>query len=419
MNDVIGKRARSGLLLSFATALCCAACGEDPVEGAATAVVKRGPLVFTASYYGELKAKESVPVFAPIIPEIPWYSFTVVTVLDDGAHVKKDDVVLQLDRAPVEEELFQADTAYRVAEAERKRAEHNLAKEKIDLELQVERCRMNVEKAKLNVTEGVNYKSKLEVEQAKLDVKKAELELTQAEKSLGAFAKKRQTTIEAETVKVDAALKQKTGLEKALVLIDVKAPADGVLYRPLTQLNRANNERVAPGKSVRGGDKLVEIPDLTVFEANLIVRQREAALISVGDAATVYAAAVPEEPIPARVVRVDSFATTRNERLGTETAEGNLKEIAVVVELEKAPKELRPGGSARAEIRSILAKDAVLLPLAALREPLKNGVSSVALAGGGIRKIKVGKTTTTFAEALEGVKPGDEVVLGSPPGAAP
>jgi HlyD family secretion protein len=419
MNSLFGKRARVRLILSSAVSLCCAACGGDPVEGAATAVLKRGPLVFTASYYGELKPKESEPVFAPIIPEIPWYSFTVVTVLDDGAHVKKDDVVLRLDRAPVEEELFQADTAYRVAEAERKRAEHNLAKEKIDLELQVERCRMNLEKAKLSVAEGVNYRSKLEVEQAKLDVKKAELELTQAEKSLGAFAKKHQTTIEAETVKVDAALKQKTGLEKALVLIDVKAPADGVLYRPLTQLNRTNNERVAPGKSVRGGDKLVEIPDLTVFEANLIVRQREAALISVGDTATVYAAAIPEAPIPARVVRVDSFATTRNERLGTETAEGNLKEIAVVVELAKAPAELRPGGSVRAEIRSILARDAVLVPLAALRGPLRDGVSSVALAGGEIRKIKVGKTTTAFAEALGGVKPGDEVVLGSPPGAVP
>jgi HlyD family secretion protein len=340
-----------------------------------------------------------------------------VSVLDDGAQVKKGDVVLNLDRAPVEEELFQADTAYRVAEAERRRAEHNLSKEKIDLELQVERCRMGLERARLSVVEGVNYKSKLETEQAKLDVKKAELELLQAEKALGAFAKKRQTTLEAETVKVDAALKQKRGLETALVLIDVKAPADGVLYRPLTQLNRSNNQRVSPGTTVRGGDKLLEIPDLKTFEANLVVRQREAALISVGDAATVYAAALPEQAISARVVRVDSFATTRNERLGTDTAEGNLKEIEVVVELEKAPKELRPGGSVRAEITSVLVKDALIVPLAALQKPLVNGANSVALAAGAIREIKVGKTTTAFAEVLGGLKPGDQIVLGSPSGA--
>ncbi len=415
MNDACRSPFRTWTAAAIAAGLCACACADDPAGRAATAGVRRGPLVFTASYYGELKAKDSQPVFAAIIPEIPWYSFTVVSVLDDGAQVKKGGVVLELDRAPVEEELFQADTAYRVADADRRRAEHTLSKEKIDLELQVERCRLGVEKARLSVEEGVNYKSKLEVEQAKLDVKKAELELEQAQKALGAFAKKRETTLEAETVKVDAALKQKTGLETALVLVDVKSPADGVLYRPLTQLNRANNERVAPGKSVRGGDKLLEIPDLSAFEATLAVRQREAALISVGDAATVYAAAIPEQPIPARVVRVDSFATTRNERLGTKTAEGNLKEIAVVVELAKAPKELRPGGSVRAEIRSVLAKDATVVPLAALREPLSGGASSVAMAGGEIRRVKIGKTTTEFAEVLGGLKPGEAVELGAPP----
>jgi HlyD family secretion protein len=415
MNDACTNGARLSLLAALLAGLFSARCADDPAGRSASAAVARGPLVFTASYYGELKARKSQPVFAPIIPEIPWYSFTVVSVLDDGTRVKKGDVVLELDRAPVEEELFQADTAYRVADAERRRAEHNLSKERIDLELQVERSRLGLEKAKLSVAEGVNYKSKLEVEQAKLDVKRAELELEQAQKALGAFAKKRETTLEAENVKVEAALKQKKGLETALVLIDVKSTADGVLYRPLTQLNRANNERVAPGKSVRGGDKLLEIPDLSVFEANLAVRQREAALISVGDAATVYAAAIPAQPIPARVVRVDSFATTRNERLGTKTAEGNLKEIAVVVELASAPKELRPGGSVRAEIRSVLAKDAILVPLAALCEPTKNGASSVTLAGGEVRRIKIGRTTTTFAEALAGLKVGEVVALGAPP----
>jgi len=57
----------------------------------------------------------------------------------------------------------------------------------------------------------------------------------------------------------------------------------------------------------------------------------------------------------------------------------------------------------------VLAKDVVLAPLAALKE--SKGVYSVTLKDGRVAQVKVGKTSTTHAEILEGVQPGDELRL--------
>src|SRR5205823_4455366 len=71
--------------------------------------------------------------------------------------------------------------------------------------------------------------------------------------------------------------------------------------------------------------------------------------------------------IAGKVARKDGFATTRNERYGTKTPEGNLKEIAVTLELSEQPEGMRPGGSVRAEIDSVLKADSVLVPLWAVQ----------------------------------------------------
>jgi multidrug resistance efflux pump len=409
----------SALLLLALAALLGPACADAPGAQAPTHAVRRGALEFRGSYFGELRARKSATILAPIVPELPWFSYVVASVIEDGTPVKTGDVVLGFDRPTVEEQLAERTRNYVVAEAERRKLEQGLEKERIDLELEVERKKKSLEKAKLGVVEGVNFKAEIEVEQSKLDVAKAELELLQAEKALAAFAGKRRTTLAVEKVKVDYSLREKLAFERLLGEIDVRSPADGLLYRPLTQLARVNNERVASGKTVRGGDKILEIPDLSAFDVHFYVRQRDATLIDVGDTAVVYATILPDTPIPGRVKRKDTFATTRNERLGTKTPEGNLKEMLVVVELEAAPEGLRPGGSVRLEILSKLADQALLLPLAAVRQTAPGAPPQVELADGALRSVRLGRATTTFAEVLSGLSEGEVVVLSAPPPPAP
>ncbi|OIO08208.1 MAG: hypothetical protein AUJ52_08720 [Elusimicrobia bacterium CG1_02_63_36] len=138
------------------------------------------------------------------------------------------------------------------------------------------------------------------------------------------------------------------------------------------------------------------------------MRQRDAGFIAAGDTVTVTAAILPDRELKAVVKTKATFSTTRNERTGTSSPEGNLKEIEVIAELAEAPKELRPGGTATVRVESTLKKDALLVPLAGLKE--KDDKYWVTAVGKGELEVKIGKISTTFAEALSGVQEGDLIV---------
>jgi hypothetical protein len=116
---------------------------------------------------------------------------------------------------------------------------------------------------------------------------------------------------------------------------------------------------------------------------------------------------MPEESLTGVVVRKEDFAATRNDRLGTKTAEGNFKEIKVVMTLDRAPKQLRPGGTARADLSTRLAKKVLILPLTEIKDGYE-----VVMADGSSRAVKIGRSSMTHAEIVKGIAVGDRVQIG-------
>lgn len=398
----------TALVLVLAFSVGSASSGCKRAEGQETRLTAtRGELVAEQSFHGELVAKKSISVIVPKAPRLD--VLTLKTVLADGTKVKAGDVVATFDTTELEENLRGARTELAIAEAERQKGEHALATEKIGLELEVKRRMMLVEEAKLRLVEGVNLISELERKKAEVQLRSAEVELKLATTALDTFARKRATTLEVSDVKVRTAKELVGEHETALEKFSVKAPAEGVVYRPYVPLNYTR-AKAEPGRVCRAGDKLLELPDLSVFEVVLQVRPRDAARIRVGDPAKVFVAALGDRMIEAKVAAKEDFATTRNERYGTKTPEGNLKEIAVRLELTENPEGLRPGGTVRAELRSLLEKDAVLVPLSAIEEE-KDGKGFVVLAGGARREIEIGASNATHAQAKSGLEGGESLVV--------
>lgn len=392
-------------VLSFVV---CGACTAKKVDRGIFATVERGPLVFSGSFYGELEARESIAIHTPELSGIG--SLTVDTVLADGTKVEKGDTVLTFIKGPVEDELRENESDLAVAKAEMRRVAEGLATERTNLELTRQSMELEVERARLNVVVGINLISKLELAKAKLDLKKAELRLSLAIKAVRSFAKKRAASLEVQQLKVAAIQEKVDQKRKNLAAMDVKAPAGGVIFGPQTRLNWVRG-KVMPGSVTRGGDKLLEIPNLAAYNVALYLRQRDVGLLKKGDQAKVFATMLPNVQLKGTVVRKDDFATTRNERLGSKSAEGNLKEITVIVELAKAHQTLRPGGSARADMTTVLADDVLHLPLAAL-EQTKKGYQ-VVMADGKTREVSIGRSSATHAEVVKGLKAGDRVTVGN------
>jgi multidrug resistance efflux pump len=326
--------------------------------------------------------------------------------------VKKGDIVLAFEKGPVEDELRDLANQLAVKEAMRRKVAESLAKERIDLELKVRGEVMRVERAQLDVVVGVNLISRLELEKAKLDLKQAKLQHRLALKALQSFAAKRKAALDVVRLEEAGIRHQVEEKKRQLVEMDLRAPANGVIYGPYTRANWVRT-KILPGVVARSGDKLLEIPDLSAFNVAAYVRQRDAGLLRLGDQVKVYPTLMPNHELQGKVTKKDNIATTRNERMGTKTADGNLKEIKVTIELREASQLLRPGGTARADVSTVLAKEVLLVPLAALTEA---GYGyEVTMADGSVRSVKVGRTSTSHAEIISGLKEGDKVAVGTKP----
>lgn len=392
-------RTRAALV---ALSLALAGCGREAVPVKLTVPVQRGELVFSGSYYGEIEPRTTHPIMVPELRNT--WQVTVESVLPDGTKVKKGDVVLTLAKGVMTEDLREKESELAVAEASLRKVREQNEDEFISRTLAIRRDEMAVELAKLAVVEGVNLISRIDLEKAKVDLSRAELQLELDKKELVTFEKKRAAALEIERIKVASSTDKVKELRNQLGLLEIKSPADGVLYAPYVRLNWTMG-KAAPGKVARPGDKILEIPELDRFNAAVFVRQREASLVKVGDEARVVATMFPGHLFKGRVVAKDEFATTRNERTGATTPQGTLKEVKVVLELADSDQPLRPGGTVRADLSTVLAKDVLVAPLAALKE--SKGVWSVTQEDGKVVPVKVGRTSTTHAEILEGVSAGD------------
>lgn len=398
---------RSPLLLVVLLGASCLGTLEGEAEPLApTVTVMRGDLVFSSSFYGELEPRTTHPILVPQLRNL--WEVTIEDVLADGTLVKKGDPVLRFTTGALEQTLREAEADLLVAAAELRRAEQLNEDEAISRRLAVQRAELAVELAQLSVVEGVNVISKLDLEKARVSLRNAELQRESALDELATFEKKKRADLEVQSVKVRTAREKVEQLKSELARLTIEAPADGVVYAPYTRLNWQMT-KASPGKVARMGDKILEIPELTAFNAVVYVRQRDASFVSVGDEAKVFVTLAPERAIAAKVVAKDDFATTRNARMGTNTPAGSLKEVRVVLELEPTDLPLRPGGSLRAEVAAVLARDVLQVPLAALTEA--DGAFRATRADGSVVDVKVGKTSNLEAEVTSGLSPGDEVRL--------
>ena len=182
-----------------------------------------------------------------------------------------------------------------------------------------------------------------------------------------------------------------------------------MVYGPITRLNWNRGQKVAPGKVAQANDVLLELPDLSAFDVDIYVRQRDAALLSEGDTAMVYPTIRPDVPLKAKVIKKETFSMPRNERLNTKTPAGNLRELKITFALDGSHEDLRPGGSVRVDVSAQLADDVLRVPLAGLRPGDEDYV--VTLVNGESRTVKIGRSSTSHAEVLEGVSAGDLIYL--------
>ncbi|MGE5587042.1 MAG: efflux RND transporter periplasmic adaptor subunit [Clostridia bacterium] len=226
---------------------------------------------------------------------------------------------------------------------------------------------------------------------ARAQVREAEIALAMAREREVSREKSRQ----AATARLEQARANLALVEAELARTSITAPGDGTVI----------SVTVKKGAVVADGTPVATLARPGGVRVRARVDETDIAAVAVGQEATFTTDALAGTELRGRVAEIAPAAVT----------DGTVPRFPVLIDVDDAPPMLLPGMSADVEIITYSKPDALVVPLQAVFE--KDGGRALFVVDpedstAGEVKVVIGRESLMEAEILEGVHPGDEVVVG-------
>jgi HlyD family secretion protein len=371
-----------------------------------TQKVGQQDLVSVVSASGEVKPKKFVNISANVSGRI------TNLYIQEGDAVKRGQVLARIDSTRFEAGERQSAAALEAAKADLVRAEADL-----------DNSRLAFERAQRMRDEKLIPQQSYDQADAEMKMKHAAVE-----------AQKRRIAQQAALLETN-----RDDLEKTTVV----APMSGVV----TSLVKEEGETVIGAQSF-SPTVIMTVADLSVIEVEILVDETDIRNVRLGQPAEVRVDALEDVKIKGDVTEIGSSAIPRGTTAAAATGQTTAstanvaKDFKVVVTLKDPPPTLRSGLNATAEIETARKPHVLAAPIqavvvrqldkqgkviesgtvqAAEGEPSgpvekgeeKEGVFVISAGQALFRPVKTGIMGETDIEILEGLKEGDEIVVGS------
>ncbi|HSM13535.1 MAG TPA: efflux RND transporter periplasmic adaptor subunit [Thermoanaerobaculia bacterium] len=367
--------------------------GKKDLVEVETAAVEPREIVQTVTATGRIQPVTQINISADVSAKI------VRLGVREGDWVDKGQFLLELDRERYLAEVESAEASLRSAQAQIAVVQENLSKASKDL-------------ARIQDL----YEKKLE-SQANFDSAMAAVEVEKARlRSVGDQAEQSR-----------AALKQ---ARDALSKTTIYAPMEGTV----SKLNKEVGE-IALGSQFQE-DVILEISNLAGMEALVEVDENDIVNVALGDKATIEVDALPGVTFEGEVTEIASSANVSAQGTADQKTEFEVK-VAIL----QPGTDLRPGMTASADIVTDVREGALGVPIqsVAVRTPEQIGVAGeegegeeggaprfepdkdgfvevVFVVEDGVahaRQVRTGIQSETHIELVEGIREGEQVVVGS------
>jgi len=366
--------------------------------------VTSGDVVKTLVISGELRAARYRDVSVPRIRSA--FGSSIAFLADEGIAVKKGERILEFDSSTL---LNQK------SEAERKLDESKLkiAKTKADLQAQLSDLRNEVAQAEGSLEIAELYgripkellpandfqRYQVDLDQAKLALDKAKERLANLEESMPAQIE----LVEIEKSQAELDLRKIDG-DLALLLID--APQDGII---IFGDNWRENRKVQVGDSVFPGMTALTLPDLSSMQVIGYIYDTELRYLKRGMSCSFGLDAAPGQKWSGEIASLTSVA-------GRKGFASDHKVFKAVIQPDaQDPAAMRPGMTARVEIRITMATDVLAIPREYLGlDPqrryfvLKQGEENP--ENSSLHYVQVGTHGESMVEIVSGVSGGDRLI---------
>ncbi len=401
-----------------------------------TGKVQRQDLATIVSGSGEIKPKNYVNIGANAFGKITHLY------VKEGDHVKKGQLLAQLENVQPEADVNANEASLQAARTDAIAADAALKTLQADLvraQADYDRNKLDWERAQSLFKDGLIAKSDFDSRRNAWAT--ADAGLIQAQARV-AQTKAQEDSAERRITQAKATL---THYADLLQKTTYPAPFNGVI----TNLPVREGETVVIGIQNAQGSTLMTIADMSVITAEVKVDETDIVNVKLGQPAEVTIDAIPKKIFHGNVSEIGNNAIVRSTGVSTSqqtTTSEEAKDFKVVVTLQDAPQDLRPGLSTTAKITTATRSNALSLPIQALTLRTKEQIEQQNNPPGSVHAappagkevasktkkneevqgafvirdkkaifvpVTTGITGTTDIEVLDGLKEGDEVITGS------
>ncbi len=351
---------------------------------------------------GTLKAVKATPITTPQEAGRP---LKIAWIADDGAVVKKDEVIVRFDPTEFENELLIGTEERQTAANKLSKASTDASTTRTNLKRDAHQAQSELEAAKRFKFDDAEIFSRYQRIESEVDQDLAGEKKEYAEQVLqvrDSLAKTDRDLLGIEDRKAGLRIRN---AEQGLKAIEILSPHDGILV--LQRDWRGEVPRV--GATVWAGFPLGEIPELRNMKADVFVLEVDAAGVATDKRATLWLESHPAVKYGGKVTQIEKVARPRMRGVPVQY-------FGVTVTLDRTdPKVMKPGARVRAVLEVENLARAFAIPRQALFE--KEGKKLVYRKRNGKFEpvdVTISSSSAGRVVVTKGLVQGDELALSDP-----
>lgn len=263
--------------------------------------------------------------------------------------------------------------------------------------------------AELQMQTYLKYTQANELRKCTSDVEEAQAELDRKMRKTASDVAEKKAAVQSRIKSLKIRQDRLAQLQQQLEATVITAPRDGVVVYGTSVGGRwFEDDPLRQGRQVRYNESLFIMPDMRRITASLRVHEAVVPRVKIGQSVSVSIDARPGQIVQGTVSQVAIMAASSNWM-------SDVREYTVKVELPAGfDPTLKPGMRCSGEIHTDRVVDALAVPLQAVASEGSEHFCYVA-AGAGVRRqpVKLGRSSETLVEILEGLTAGDRVLLRS------
>lgn len=292
-------------------------------------------------------------------PRSDSWELQIKWIAEEGAEVRAGDRVIEFDNTAVVQSLEERRLKGIQTRLERESKEGALAPEKERKRAAREKAEVEVEKARLDAAVPIELRARADWYKMQVGLREKETALQKAVDDERTFEASSKADIEVLRIAEEKARRDLDAAEKALDLLSVKAPRDGIfIVAPHFNEDRGYQQ----GDTVFPGLRVASIPELAEMQVVAALPEVDHGRVEVGLPARCVLDTYPDQVFEGRVEDVAGVADAP--RRGRAAARSGFR---VRLSLAKTdPARMRPGMSVRVEVIRKRWEKALLVPRAAV-----------------------------------------------------